>query len=1028
MATDVKIIDLRRSYVPIPPEVMPVSLHSTSPEDNPEARIPVIPYDGYNFMPTPQGYCSFFGINSKLGFDSVFNSSVPIEDPEDISQEDLEAAFILGYQLSGSPEITTMQEIYDSVPGGPGNTEADYLAFLSVATLYEAYELFHTNQPEFFPALTAESGAPAGIDDLFMIQTREYQNILVALTDVGIKTAKSGATEWEQEVTLEAPEEHREWSKCVIDNVIYVYRQAEDHVWIANEDNDYVFTQATPTGINMAGQLGIFKAGGRLGFWDSENSTGWGGLSNPIAFGDSEELSGFTIFQDIVGRIILCLQHGDGFVIYATKSVVHVRRNPGSALLFAGRSVFNNNGISYRNEVAYGDPDTTHFAFTTGGVAQVVNGVAEFIIPEIATYLKEKRQPIYLQMLNSRYLYFKFLAPEYAQGRVGFRTEVAPGAVYTFAKAVQKLTEWSEAVAAINISGSTIPEYPGYVSKASRPESILLTIEKSAASIYLNHVYGYTAYAQTEEEEAPVWRNYLTRSISAERIAAWKNYSYPTNPSYAGYAYFENLTNTDSGFDVSPLPEYPLILMPTGPGEAGAGPDVDLGSKIEYISREDASFNDAVTRLEAVGEVGYNENDFYSKQETVFDSEERFMDDWLDVVLHKFDRSDSGNQASIIDSGSVAEGVSFVSGVSSWILDRSVHSYTTTRYYGANEKSAWLQHSLARIFRIIYTVQRIKTTGDTTVRIIQQIVSKRVEYRYLNNCLFKMLGYTKIDAHGHYDEDGDLVIDNTDAEAPAHVDVCESDESLKKKNGYYFAFFFTDAPIAGTDPENEPYSIAYPISPPWETGRLLGYSIPGLTIDGEEYPPEYFIAASPADVVLPDSTIFLQDGSPAPEYPLFLGAFVFDVHYKKWGKAVTDFFHLVDLYPINNVAGEGYIPYDSFLPRVAALRDDGLIYIYDKYPEESELVIGKYGSYRKGTTTLHEVETQFREAASGSFSYEGSIDNKNLSSLFSKTYVYSNEDEFIAYAGIDAKWFNFVYRGHFDLTLLEVTSQRAGRR
>lgn len=938
MAQETKIIDLRRSYVPIPPESMPITLHGTANEDTPETRIPVIPYAGYNFMPTPQGYCSFFGINSKLDFSTLF------------------------------------------------------------------------------------SGVE-GVDDFFMIQTNTFQNIIVALCDTGIFTAKnrSGSISWVQEITLAEPAEHREWSRCVIDNIIYVYRQAETSLWVASPGNNYVFTEVVPTGINMAGQLGIFKAGGRLGFWDSENSTGWGGLRVPTAFGDADELSGFTIFQDIVGRIVLCLQHGDGFLIYATKSIVYVRRDPASPLLFSGRSTFNNNGISYRQEACYSDPDSTHFVFTTQGVAQITNGVAELIIPEIATFLKEKRQPIYLQMLNGRYLYFKFLDPYYAQNRVGFRNQNVPGTAYTFARAVQKIDEWAAAVAAINLNGSTIPGYAGYVSIASRPENILLTIEKNATSTYLNRTYGYTAFSQSGPSETPVWKNNLSRSITSAHIVAWKNYD-PQRP-FGSPKYFENLINTDQGYDAS-VTATPLIIVPTGLAECSN----TAGLQIEYISASNAHFTDAITRLNAIEEAGYNDSDFYMKQETIFSSEESFFNDWLNVALRKFDFSNTGTRVGIALS-EVPEGTTFEDGVTPWILDRSVHSYTTTRYYGANQKAAWLQQSLCRIFRIKYTIQRIGVIDGSDSQVIQLVVNKRAEYRYIDNCLFKMLGFTKIAAHGHFNPAGDLVIDDTDAEDPAHRDVCESgDERLRKKNQYHFGVYDIDNIIAGTDPETQPYSIAYPITPPWETGALYGYTIPDLTIDGEEYPPEFFNITAPSDIVFPDSTVFLQDGSPAPLYPLFLGAFIFDVQYKKWGKTTIDFFHLLDLYPINNVAGEGYIPYNTFLPRVACLRDDGLVYIFDKYPEESEFVLGKYGEYRKGLTTLHEIEVQFRESATGSFSYEGSIDNKNVNSLFSKTFIYTNQDEFIAYTAIDAKWFNFVIRGYYDLTYLAIASSRASRR
>jgi len=177
MVQETKVIDIRRSYIPIDPNAFPATDHATEDEDKPEPRIPVIAYDGYNFMPTPQGYSSFFGVNSVLGIESLITS------------------------------------------GGSGN-----------------------------------------VDDLFMIQTNLLQNILVALCDDGIWTKSANSSgNWFQVIPLTIPAAgtHKLWSKCVIENIIYVYRQGEASVWQAGPTNSYVFTAFVPTTLNMAGHFGI---------------------------------------------------------------------------------------------------------------------------------------------------------------------------------------------------------------------------------------------------------------------------------------------------------------------------------------------------------------------------------------------------------------------------------------------------------------------------------------------------------------------------------------------------------------------------------------------------------------------------------------------------------------------------------------------------------------------------------------------------------------------------------------------------
>ena len=65
---------------------------------------------------------------------------------------------------------------------------------------------------------------------------------------------------------------------------------------------------------------GIFRANGRLGFWDSANSVSWSSLFSFIDFTPSlETLAGFATFNDVLGRIVTIKASGSGFIIYSTK-------------------------------------------------------------------------------------------------------------------------------------------------------------------------------------------------------------------------------------------------------------------------------------------------------------------------------------------------------------------------------------------------------------------------------------------------------------------------------------------------------------------------------------------------------------------------------------------------------------------------------------------------------------------------------------------------------------------------------------
>lgn len=61
-----KIVDVTRSFLPMDPNSLTDNRMFSEREDSPEKDIPIIAYDGYNFMPTNYGYRSFFGEASIL--------------------------------------------------------------------------------------------------------------------------------------------------------------------------------------------------------------------------------------------------------------------------------------------------------------------------------------------------------------------------------------------------------------------------------------------------------------------------------------------------------------------------------------------------------------------------------------------------------------------------------------------------------------------------------------------------------------------------------------------------------------------------------------------------------------------------------------------------------------------------------------------------------------------------------------------------------------------------------------------------
>lgn len=175
------------------------------------------------------------------------------------------------------------------------------------------------------------------------------------------------------------------------------------------------------------------------------------------------------------------------------------------------------------------------------------------------------------------------------------------------------------------------------------------------------------------------------------------------------------------------------------------------------------------------------------------------------------------------------------------------------------------------------------------------------------------------------------------------------------------------------------------------------------------------------------ATYLLQDGSIEPIYPLYQGAFVYDLYLKKWGKAKHQYRKLFEMFPINSQAGN-IIPYDVFGSDTAILDAAGLIYLHDKFPLSSQIVYGKVGFYRKGHTDCEEIRLQLSELGVGILSIEGSLDGKNLSALIGGGVSFTDENEKIAYIATSARWYNIKIEGIFDITGLEFRGHQRGKR
>lgn len=334
MAQETKFIDVTRTYIPMDPNSFPESMHVVDIKE--EQRVPVMAYDGKNFLPTAYGYKSFFGINKELGADDL-----------------------------------------------------------------------------------AER-----VDYILIFQNDALNNFLIALCDSGI-WYKAGNTTgaWTQEIVMDdhrtEPLIHMEWSFDVLEDILYVYREGNEfYHTIASilAAPGIEITEVTPSFLNMEAQKGIFRAGNRIGMWDSDDSISWASLDDPADFTpDLETLAGNAKFKLLTGRIVNILSHGDGFIVYGTKSIVFAQKAASSLYLWEPTLVLST-GIAYREEVVKSIPHTTHYAYTSMGLFAIENGVPKVIVPEVTDFFKLMTGPKYLKLLEGRFLYVGMLDPEYKTG------------------------------------------------------------------------------------------------------------------------------------------------------------------------------------------------------------------------------------------------------------------------------------------------------------------------------------------------------------------------------------------------------------------------------------------------------------------------------------------------------------------------------------------------------------------------------------------------------------------------------------
>lgn len=260
------------------------------------------------------------------------------------------------------------------------------------------------------------------VDWVLIYQNESMNNIMFALCDSGI-WYKAGDTDgaWTQSITLpdyRGTDEHHEWTYCILDNNLYCYRANGAKLYKIESDAvapGFTLTELTPNFLNMSAQMGIFRAGNRLGFWDSDNSVAWSNLDDFTDFtADLVTLAGSSKFTAVIGRIISIKTHGEGFIIYATKSITYIDKAVNSLFLWEPTRILENCGIAYAEEVTEALPNTIHYANTTVGIYKIENAKPELVLPDVRDFFSLTYGPKYIKLVQGRYLFFENMDPNFA--------------------------------------------------------------------------------------------------------------------------------------------------------------------------------------------------------------------------------------------------------------------------------------------------------------------------------------------------------------------------------------------------------------------------------------------------------------------------------------------------------------------------------------------------------------------------------------------------------------------------------------
>lgn len=1003
MAQIPKYIDITKTFIPVDPNSFPETLTAPGNDASPEERIPAMAYKGYNFMPTPYGYKSYFGVNQTLNVNAV-----------------------------------------------PGN-----------------------------------------VDELFIFQNALLENVLLALTDTGVWVKKGTSTgNWQQLVTYTAPVDgsHLLWTYVIIADKLYVYQQGRPTYWMVDSHltAGVTLTSKAPTFLAMTYQVGIFRAAGRLAFWDVTDSIGWSNLDDFTDFSPSlETLAGNATFADVQGRIITVLSHGEGFIIYSSKSIVYISEDTANLYQFRPAVILPSTGIQYPRQATVASPDTLHFAYTTEGLKKIQNAKQETIVTEITDFLKDSKLPIYLKILEGRFLFLEMMNPEYVIGKVQHgEKEIPPeeykfdGSQYELAKVVipgvpadscpifdgidnGKFTDVvpggskSPTLPAVlpaphPTSPNYKPEWTCYIASTGVADPANIewgptpcpTIDPNGKEVNMCPINVKTISALTTNatnkravkgSDAYLDGTWTMERFMAVQSAIWEAEDQAIEATIAAIEgrakqvmkISEATTCTPTTLpltrDICQLGRYPskftapkfgynacsfwltryaveardIQRVMTNSVACAAATENDIIGSLAILTPTSSTLvgglvqpmegsKEAIAAASVAARNVYQQENYHPNTFTCI-YEEAFWGQGPNLT------PTAGMQVSIHGVGSTKStdgGGSHGSGTGLTIISASIICPEGFLPYfdGVNP--------MCRISTP--KIQKTETMSAYNEG-VDAAISPIAESGF---CTITGWTYTTADGKEARMDATTCTPANGGAVQPPNINGAPSGTSTANK-----------APMnANTNPPIDPV-----------TGKVCGQGTDGFTIDGKK------IVWPGQSVKTPKSSFLFSLGSYAPLYPTINGAFVYDLNLKKWGKMLLAYKLLLDYSPINSSAG-GLIPANVFGILGGALGTDNKIRLFDTSPDTSYITYGKVGYYRLGNTSIEEVRVDFRIPSTGLISADTSLEGEALSPNLHKEQSFNNATSATLYGVYPGRWVNITISGIYDISYLEYRGFTQGRR